>query len=37
MIAATNRNLSDEVRADKFHYELYHRLNVVTLESPPLG
>jgi DNA-binding NtrC family response regulator len=37
VIAANNRNLSDDVCAGKFHEELSHRLDVVTLESSPLG
>ncbi len=36
VIAATNQNLADMVRAKKFRQDLFFRLNVVTIELPPL-
>ncbi len=36
IFAATNRNLYELVQAQKFRLDLYYRLNVVTLEMPPL-
>ena len=36
VIAATNQNLAEMVRQKRFREDLYFRLNVVTLEIPPL-
>ncbi len=36
LIAATNRNLSEEVKKDNFREDLYFRLNVVPIEVQPL-
>lgn len=36
LIAATHRNLADEVNAGRFRQDLYYRLNVVAIEMPAL-
>ncbi len=36
VLAATNQNLEARVKDGRFRLDLFHRLNVVTLEIPPL-
>ncbi len=37
VIAATNKNLMDEVEAKKFRLDLYHRLSVILIKVPSLN
>ena len=37
VIAATNKNLMDEVEAKKFRLDLYHRLSVILIQVPSLN
>lgn len=36
ILLASNRNLDEEVRQGRFREDLYYRINVVTIELPPL-
>lgn len=36
VIAATNKNLQDEIRNGNFREDLYHRLSVIIINVPPL-
>jgi DNA-binding NtrC family response regulator len=36
IVAATNRKLIDEMKAGRFREDLYYRLNVISIDVPPL-
>lgn len=36
VIAATNVNLAEEVKEKRFRLDLYYRLNIITIDIPPL-
>ncbi len=37
VLAATNRNVEDDVKTGKFRQDLYYRLNVIRINVPPLN
>ena len=37
VLAATNQNLEKQVANGKFREDLYHRLNVIRIDLPPLN
>jgi len=37
VIAATNKNMQEEIRANRFREDLFHRLSVVLINVPPLN
>ncbi len=37
VLAATNKNLMEEVEAKKFRLDLYHRIGVIAIQVPPLN
>jgi PAS domain S-box-containing protein len=37
VLTATNKDLREEIRADRFREDLYYRINVIRLEIPPLA
>jgi len=36
IIAATHQNLTEKINEEKFREDLFHRLNVISIELPPL-
>jgi len=36
VLCATNRNLEEEIRQNRFREDLYHRINVIPIKLPPL-
>ena len=37
IVAATNKDMAEEVRAGRFRQDLYHRLSILTIKVPPLA
>jgi len=37
IVAATNKNLKDEIQANRFREDLYHRLSVILIQVPSLN
>ena len=37
IVSATNKNLDEEIKKEKFRVDLYYRINVCRIQMPPLS